>query len=100
MPHFEFYVASLVFLIRADRAREMVVFRLGNEFGPCPFSCKFCGVGNSPKVTAGENRRRFDQLYAEYSPKILERYTAAIFNEGNVTHAKEFSQETLSYVLE
>lgn len=100
MAHFDSTVENLRFPLRRDRKGVRVVYRLGNEWGPCPFACAFCGVGNSPRVTPEDNRARFDRIFADYAPQIKEPYHAAIFNEGNVTNPREFSRKTLQHVLQ
>lgn len=99
MAHFDSTIENLRFPLRRDRNGVRAVYKLGNEGGPCPFACTFCGVGNSPRVDPAENRARFDRLFADYSSRIDEPYHAAIFNEGNVPNPREFSRETLQHVL-
>ena len=91
---------EVVFPLRRDRAGWRAVYKLGNERGRCPFQCKFCGVGNSPRVTSAENMALFDALHARHLATLDGPYHAAIFNRGNVTDRGAFSQATLDHVLE
>lgn len=87
------------FPLRRDRHGYRPVYKLGNERGPCPYACTFCGVGKSEKVSAEWNIRRFDAKHAEYLVGIDGPYHPAIFNRGNVTLETDFSRRTLDHIL-
>ncbi len=89
-----------VFSLRKDHNGYRPVFPLGNIFGSCPYDCTFCNVKATTAVSPEQAKGRFTALLSEYLGQIDGPYHPVIYNQGNVTSAREFPRRLLDEILE